>query len=154
MLLYEWFLLKMWDNSSNYPLFTPEQTVFSWLEISLLGLIGLFWLFRPSSRKLWYFSRTSCRLGLSFSFERKQNSMVFVDGNLEKDGIWGWGDKGRDPDEGFISRSCCGWWVTRRWAASRMRSQLLDPDRAVPTVVLKPMLFKHTRLLLALFTTV
>lgn len=72
---------------------------------------------------------------LSFGVKWMWNSTLFVGGINQ-----GWGSAGSEGEEarggyrwhfrfqGFVSRSCCGCRVKRRWAVGSMRSQLLYPD--------------------------
>lgn len=90
----------------------------------------LFWLWKNSlglEHVNWGISRQQAvgwddGFVLSFGVKRMWNWTLFVGGDIERIGFEGeearGGSQWHFKFQGFISRSCCGCWVKRRWAAS------------------------------------
>lgn len=128
---------------------SPCSGLHCWVY-NLLYVLIMEHIFRPSVCKLGYFSPRSCGLGwqvlcwvLGLRGCETQHSLW----DLERMGFEGeearGGSRWHFRFQGFVSRSCCGCWVKRRWAAGSRRSQLFlmligDVSQLVLYV------FKHT----------
>lgn len=114
------------------------------LRVSLLGtllcVLIMEQIFRPQHVHLGISHRETVGwddgLVLNFGVKGMWNSTLFVGGDIERMGFEGeearGGSRWHFRFQGFVSRSCCGCWVKRRWAAGSLYSQMLYPDWGCP----------------------